>query len=115
MRTQNEALEIMQKKRRTDTGKHLCYSCVVGYLLLLLGESNDLSDTTVDLNACRLFAKSHNDPDVLCVSDNSGNTRVYLDGLQTRDNGGGYWVVGCPYRVPYPHGVDTEIALEEEW
>lgn len=106
----DEALKIMAEQRQFAP-EHLCYSCVVGYMLLLFDKTWVLGETTQDCNLCPLYLKSWADPDVLCVCDKqSGNTRVHEDGFQTRDNGSGYWIVGCPYRVEYPAGATDEIV-----
>ena len=111
-----EVKEVMTDLMIDNTPEHLCYSCAVGYLLLLLEETKDLSETTQDVNLCALFARDDSDKNIPRVCDEvSGNTRVYLSGLQTIDNGSGYWVVGCPHRIPYPFDNIDDLIDEYKY
>lgn len=71
-------------------GRHLCVQC---------RHYEDGMNTTQDWNDCSLFTlKEYKLFPVrcLCVSE-SGNDRLYSNGIVTEDNGGGYWVTRCPY------------------
>ena len=81
--------------------RHLCASCKCAFYLLLR-DKEDITDwfyqkSTQDPHFCDLYEKTYNDESIVCATDESGNTRVYLDGYKTVDNGSGYWVIDCPY------------------
>lgn len=81
----------------------------------MTGRSDYLEETTQDTNACPLFLESYNSDEIKMVADDeTRNTRVFSNGIQTIDNGGGYWVIGCPFRVPYPTNADELIIAEAE-
>lgn len=85
------------KSNQFISTEHLCRSCVYAYYGVLLGELS-IEGTTVDLNECELYARTCFDEDIPCATDKStGNTRVYLNGFKTIDNGSGYWIIECPY------------------
>ena len=82
-------------------GTHLCCLCkhyVEGM------------NTTQDLNCCSLFClETYKGKPVICkcVSD-TGNDRIYSNGIVTEDNGMGYWVTRCPYYAK--EGKTTDVS-----
>lgn len=81
---------IPYEEREGHNNQHLCADC-------MYYPSNDY--TTGDRHGCELFAANisewtNNEYPRLLLD--FGNTRKYEDGTITLDNGGGFWVLGCP-------------------
>lgn len=82
----SDCFHVMLALREHSEGKHLCAYCEN-----FPENSTHEYDTTQDPHACSFFP--HNDKHF----EGESNNRVYPDGITTFDNGGGFWVVYCPY------------------
>lgn len=81
---------------------HACYNCVYGLMLIENGRCDDadLRGTHQDANACEYFYKDSMQQMTEWAADkDTGNTRVSMSGFRTKDNGGGYDILECPYRI----------------
>lgn len=80
---------------------HVCYDCVYGLQLIENGRCEDaeLRETHQDANACGYFLKDFVQQTEWAVDEDTGNTRVSMSGFRTRDNGAGYDIMECPYRI----------------
>lgn len=69
-------------------GRHICITCKH------CPEYN-VEGTTQDENACDQFRRYA--PSGVRYAEDDSNTKIYLNGIVTDDNGGGYWVIRCPF------------------
>lgn len=109
MRKKYEIIEIRNKlmKEMHDNYyecefTHACYDCVYGLQLIETGRCSDaeLRETHQDANGCIYFYKDFCEERTEWVCDkDTGNTRVSMSGFRTRDNGAGYDIWECPYRI----------------
>lgn len=82
-----------ERGRRADLierscGRHVCITCEHC-------PEYDAEGTTRDKNACDLFRRY--EPSGVRYMEDGTNTRIYRNGIVTDDNGGGYWVIRCPF------------------
>lgn len=84
----------------SECKEHKCAQCVCAQILLELGKMDALWCTTQDCHPCDYFNRGMRN--TLMVTDESGNTRVTIEGYRTVDNGAGYWVIDCPHFIASP-------------
>lgn len=72
-----------------SNGKHICPTCVNCPM------AGFVDQTTLDQNICEKFVEQ----EPMGTRYEDGNDRIYMSGIVTKDNGGGYWVVKCPYYI----------------
>lgn len=84
-------------------GCHRCLTCGRAILQAVQDPRWSIGGTTIDTNECSfVFDDMYNrDYSESIYTSERGNDRIYPNGLQTRDNGAGYWILECPYYVPY--------------
>ena len=97
---------------RTDeyTSIHKCAFCQ--HLAEVYEKGLSIVETTVDANACSHYLDHYYEDGVKC--DATGNTRVHPSGFITKDNGGGYYIVACPFFEPYKSNALYRLYLNSE-
>lgn len=97
---------------------HLCVHCKKVLEICDRRPSDNMPwcETHTDINACEYFANScyggYLTPDngIACEHvDGNYNTRIYSNGMETVDNGGGYDIIACPYYEDLPDDVFRPI------
>ena len=82
-------------------GAHKCASCTY---------CPTAGDTTTDPHSCWFFYETWVqviDNPALCMDGQTGNCRTYSAGIETADNGGGYWVIRCAMYKPEAFDYNT--------
>ena len=100
--TSKQAIAILEAQEDTP---HLCLRCKHIEDLCDRCPSDDTVwvGTTYDTNSCDLFYESCYGGSLVPPNGiiekfgKTDNDRLYSHGMETVDNGGGYWIVSCPY------------------
>lgn len=97
----NKLMQEMHDNYHKCEFEHVCYDCVYGLQLIENGlcDDADLRETHQDANACEYFYKDFEQRTEWACDKDTGNTRVSMSGFRTRDNGAGYDIMECPYRI----------------